>query len=42
MKREEFSFELLYNSPVVMRADMIAAGDHVGWAALLYAAAPVT
>ena len=27
--------------PVVMRADLIAAGDHVGWNDLIYAAAAV-
>ena len=27
--------------PVVIRADLIAAGDHVGWNDLTYAAAPV-
>lgn len=29
-------------SPVVIRAERIAAGDHVGWNDLTYAAAPET
>lgn len=36
---------MLYNSfllPVVIRAERIAAGDHVGWKDLRYAAAPDT
>ena len=34
--------ETKFLKPVVMRADLMAAGDQFGWAALTNAAAPLT
>ena len=40
MKNEGLHY--LFIVPVVIRADRIAAADHVGWNDLMYAAAPET